>query len=118
MTYAVRRVGLALGIGIAAALAVGIVLAIYQDESVVLWFAYMLDIAGAIVIALALFGVAPTSARKAVSRRYLESQKAEGDEEVASEEVPQGAPILGDLALLMGAGITLLALGLVVELAA
>ena len=118
MTYAVRRVGLALGIGIAAALAVGIVLAIYQDESVVLWFAYMLDIAGAIVIALALFSVAPTSARKAVSRRYLEEQRADGEEEGAEADVPKGAPILGDLALLMGAGVALLALGLVVELAA
>jgi hypothetical protein len=117
VTDAVRRVGYALGIGIAAAFAVGIVLALYQDESVVLWFAYMLDIAGAIVIALALFSVAPTSARKAVSRRYLEEQRADGDEDGA-EEVPKGAPILGDLALLMGAGVALLALGLVVELAA
>ena len=115
MSYAARRAGTTLAIGIAAALAVGLVLALFQDESVVLWFAYMLDVAGAIVIALALFSVAPTSARKAVSRRYLKDQR--GDEAEQDEE-PKGAPLVGDLALLMGAGLALLALGLAVELAA
>ena len=109
MTYAARRVGLALGVGIAAALAAGCALALAQGESILLWFAYMLDIAGAVVIAFALFSGAPTSARKAVARRYL---KQEDDDEVV------GAPIVSDLLLFACAGVALLALGLVIELAA
>lgn len=109
MTYAARRVGLALGVGIAAALAAGCALALAQGESILLWFAYMLDIAGAVVIAFALFSGAPTSARKAVARRYL---KQEADDEVV------GTPIVSDLLLFACAGVALLALGLVIELAA
>ena len=109
MTYAARRVGLALGVGIAAALAAGCALALAQGESILLWFAYMLDIAGAVVIAFALFSGAPTSARKAVARRYL---KQKDDDEVV------GTPIVSDLLLFACAGVALLALGLVIELAA
>jgi hypothetical protein len=110
VTYAARRVGLALGVGIAAALAAGCALALAQGESILLWFAYMLDIAGAVVIAFALFSGAPTSARKAVARRYL--KKEDDDEEVV------GTPIVSDLLLFAFAGVALLALGLVTELAA
>ena len=109
MTYAARRVGLAVGIGVAAALALGLALAVAQDESVVLWFAYMLDIAGAIAIAFAIFSTAPTSARKAIVRRYLKKDE---------EEAVRGEPIVSDAILLGAAGLALLALGLVVELAA
>jgi hypothetical protein len=111
LTYAARRVGLALAAGIAAALALGLALAIAQGESILLWFAYMLDIAGAIAVAFALFSAAPTSARKAVSRRYLKKE----DEDEAPLE---GPPIVGDLMLFAGAGVILLVLGLLVELAA
>ena len=111
MTYAARRVGLALAVGIAASLALGLALALAQGESVLLWFAYMLDIAGAIAIAFAFFSAAPTSARKAVSRRYLKKK----DE---PEPAIEGPPVVGDLLLFAGAGVFLLALGLVVELAA
>jgi hypothetical protein len=109
VTYAARRVGLALGVGIGAALAVGVALALAQGESMLLWFAYMLDVAGALVIAFALFSGAPTSARKAIARRYL---KKEPDHE------EPGAPIVGDLLLFAFAGVALLALGLLAELAA
>jgi hypothetical protein len=110
----VRRVGLALAVGIAAALALGLTLALAQGESVLLWFAYMLNVAGGIAIAFALFSAAPTSARKAVARRYLKKRAGE----VEGEEIVEGPPIVGDLMLFAGAGLILLALGLVAELAA
>jgi hypothetical protein len=111
VTYAVRRVGVALAIGIGVALALGLTLALAQGESVLLWFAYMLDIAGALAIAFAIFSGAPTSARKAIVRRYLKKDEPE-------PEVAQGATVVSDLLLFVCAGIVLLALGLVVELAA
>jgi hypothetical protein len=110
LTYAARRVGLALAIGIAAALAAGLALALSQDESVLLWFAYMLDVAGAIAIAFAIFSGAPTSARKAVSRRYLKQG--------ADQDADEGPAVVGDLMLFAAVGVFLLALGFVIELAA
>jgi hypothetical protein len=77
MTYAARRMGLALAIGIGAALALGLTLALAQGESVLLWVAYMLDVVGAIAIAFAIFSGAPTSARKAITRRYLKKDEEE-----------------------------------------
>jgi hypothetical protein len=109
MTYAARRMGLALAIGIAAALALGLTLALAQGESVLLWVAYMLDVAGAIAIAFAIFSGAPTSARKAITRRYLKKDE---------EEPVEGPSVVGDLVLFAAAGVFLLALGLVLDLAA
>jgi hypothetical protein len=109
VTYAARRMGVAVAIGIAGAFALGVALALAQGESVLLWFAYMLDVAGAIAIAFAIFSGAPTSARKAITRRYLQKD----------EEAPvEGPAVMGDLVLFVAAGVLLLALGLVLELAA
>ena len=110
MTYAVRRVGLALAVGIVAALALGLALALAQGESVLLWFAYMLDMAGALAIAFAIFSGAPTSARKAVAKRYLAKQ----DEQ--QEDVVESPTVISDLMLFVGAGLVLIALGTILEL--
>ena len=114
MTYAIRRMSVALGIAIGASFALGLALALAQGQSIVLWFAYMLDIAGALVIAFALFSAAPTSARKAIARRYVKKHKHDHEEDHPVE----GPPVVGDLLLFAAAGVALLALGLVLELAA
>lgn len=112
MTYAARRIGVTLAVAVGAALTFGLALALAQGESVLLWFAYMLDVAGGLAIAFAIFSGAPTSARKAIAQRFLEKK------EDANEDAPHGGTIVSDLLLFVAAGIVLLALGLVVELAA
>ena len=49
----VRLLRLALGLGVGAALVLGVVLGLAQEESVLRWIAYMLSVAGAITIAFA-----------------------------------------------------------------
>ena len=77
MNDSARLLGIALGVGVAAALVLGVALGLAQEESVLRWIAYMLSVAGAITIAFACFSGAPTSARKHLARMRKEAAEPE-----------------------------------------
>jgi uncharacterized membrane protein HdeD (DUF308 family) len=106
----IRLLRLALGLGVGAALVVGVVLGLAQEESVVRWIAYMLSVAGAITIAFACFSGAPTSSRKHLAR--MRKQAAEPD--VAP--VVESKPFASALVVLLVAGLLLIAAGTALEL--
>jgi hypothetical protein len=108
----VRLLGLALGVGVAAALALGVLLGLAQEESVLRWVAYMLSVAGAITIAFACFSGAPTSARKHVARRMRQVP----DEPEAAVAVVESKPYASALVVLLAAGLLLIAAGTGLEL--
>ena len=105
-----RLLGLALGVGVAVALVLGVALGLAQEENVVRWIAYMLSVAGAITIAFACFSGAPTS-----SRKHLARMRKQADEpEVAA--VAESKPYTSALVVLLFAGLLLIAAGTVLEL--
>jgi hypothetical protein len=110
----VRLLGLALGIGVAAALAAGVLLGLAQEESVLRWIAYMLSVAGAITIAFACFSGAPTSARKHVAKRMR--KPPDEPEEVVAVAVVESKPYASALVVLLVAGLVLIAVGTGLEL--
>ena len=114
MNNSVRLLGLALGVGVAAALVLGVVLGLAQEESVVRWIAYMLSVAGAITTAFACFSGAPTSARKHVAKRMRKTPD-EPDEAVAVAVV-ESKPYASALVVLLVAGLLLIAAGTGLEL--
>lgn len=98
-----RELGLLLAIAGAASLALGLVLGIVQDESVMQWLAYGLDIGGAILIGLG-FLTGPESPRKRYLRENILKQPA----------VPKSE---SRLLIFASAGVLLLAAGTLFELA-
>jgi glucan phosphoethanolaminetransferase (alkaline phosphatase superfamily) len=105
-----RLLGIALGVGVAAALAAGALLGLAQEESVLRWIAYMLSVAGAITIAFACFSGAPTSARK-----HLARMRKQADEPEAAAVV-ESKPFASALVVLLVAGLLLIAAGTGLEL--
>ena len=108
-----RLLGIALGIGVAAALVLGVLLGLAQEESVLRWIAYMLSVAGAITIAFACFSGAPTSARKHLARMRKE---AADPEEPTAVAVVESKPYASALVVLLVAGLLLIAAGTGLEL--
>jgi hypothetical protein len=111
MRDSARALGIVMAAGIAAALVLGVVLALAQEESVVQWIAYMLSIAGAVTIGFACFASAPTSARKHVARRIGKSP-----DEPDVEAVADSKPFVSEIVVLFTAGLLLVAAGTALEL--
>jgi glucan phosphoethanolaminetransferase (alkaline phosphatase superfamily) len=105
-----RLLGIALGVGVAAALAAGVLLGVAQEESVLRWIAYMLSVAGAITIAFACFSGAPTSARKHLARMRKQRNEPE------AVAVIESKPFASALVVLLVAGLLLIAAGTGLEL--
>jgi hypothetical protein len=108
-----RLLRLALGVGVAAALVLGVALGLAQEESVVRWIAYMLSVAGTITIAFACFSGAPTSTRKHLARMRKEAEEPEAAVAVA---VVESKPYASALVVLLVAGLLLIAAGTGLEL--
>ena len=108
-----RLLGIALGIGVGAALVLGVALGLAQEESVLRWIAYMLSVAGAITIAFACFSGAPTSSRKHLARMRKEAAEPEEPGAVA---VVESKPYASALVVLLVAGLLLIAAGTGLEL--
>jgi hypothetical protein len=102
-----RQLGIVVAAGVAASLAFGIGLGIAQDESVVRWIAYMLYVAGAVVVGFAFFTGAPPSPRKLARQRLTK--------DASQEEPPK--PFASELVVLVVGGIVLFAAGVLLELA-
>jgi hypothetical protein len=98
-----RERGVLLAIAGLISLTLGLVLGLVQDESVVQWLAYGLDIGGAVLIGLG-FLTGPESPRKRYVRERI---------------LKEPAPPKGESRLLVfvGAGLLLLAAGTLLELA-
>ena len=118
MNGSVRLLGLALGVGVAAALVLGVALGLAQEESVLRWIAYMLSVAGAITIAFACFSGAPTSARKHVAKRMRKppDEPDEPEQAAAAVAVVESKPYASALVVLLVAGLLLIAAGTGLEL--
>ncbi len=114
MNDSVRLLGVALGIGVGAALVLGVALGLAQEESVLRWIAYMLSVAGAITIAFACFSGAPTSARKHVARRMRKTPDEPA--EPVAVAVAESKPYASALVVLLVAGLLLIAAGTGIEL--
>lgn len=111
MRDSARALGIVLGLGVAAALVLGVLLGLAQEESVSRWIAYMLSIAGAVTIGFACFSSAPTSARKHVARRIRPNQN-----EAETVAVADAKPYVSEVVILFAAGILLVAVGTGLEL--
>jgi hypothetical protein len=98
-----RELGLLLAIAGAASLVLGLVLGLMQDESVMQWLAYGLDIGGAILIGFG-FLTGPESPRKRYVREHILKQPAPPKSE-------------SRLLIFASAGFLLLAAGTLFELA-
>jgi glucan phosphoethanolaminetransferase (alkaline phosphatase superfamily) len=105
-----RLLGLTIGIGVAAALVLGVALGLAQEENVLRWIAYMLSVAGAITIAFACFSGAPTSARKHFARMRKQADEPE------AAAVVESKPYASALVVLLVAGLLLIAAGTGLEL--
>ena len=97
-----RELGLLLAIAGAASLALGLILGLVQDESVLQWLAYGLDIGGAILIGLG-FLTGPESPRKRYIREHILKEKAPARSE-------------NRLLVFASAGVVLLAVGTLFEI--
>ena len=107
MRSTARQLGIVLAAGIAAALALGIGLGLAQDESILRWIAYMLYVAGAIVVGFAFFTSAPPSPRKLARQRLTKTEPEE----------PTPKPFASELVVLVLGGIVLFGAGVLLELA-
>ena len=112
MRDSARALGIVLASGVAAALVLGVVLGLAQEESVLQWIAYMLSIAGAVTIGFACFSSAPTSARKHVARRIGKSPDEPGE----AVAVAESKPFVSEIVVLFAAGLLLVAAGTALEL--
>jgi hypothetical protein len=102
-----RQLGVVVAAGVAGALALGIGLGLAQDESVLRWIAYMLYVAGAVVVGFAFFTSTPPSPRKLARERLTKTEPKE----------PTPKPFVSELVVLVLAGIVLFCAGVVLELA-
>ena len=106
MRDSARLLGIAVGVGAASAVVLGVVLGLAQEESVSRWIGYMFSILGAITIGFACFSGAPTSARKHVARRMRTSESTP-----AVAEAAESKPFVSEIIVLFAAGLLLVALG-------
>jgi hypothetical protein len=106
-----RLLGLALAVGAAGALVLGVGFGLAQEESVLRWIAYMFSILGALMLAFACFSGAPTSARQHLARRL---QKTEVEPEEPA--VAKGKTLLSEIVVYVTAGLLLIAAGTGLEL--
>ena len=113
MRESARALGIVLAVGVGAALVLGVVLALAQEENVSQWIAYMLSIAGAVTIGFACFSSAPTSARKHLARRIGKSNEDEPGEVAA---IAESKPFVSEIIVLFAAGLLLVAAGTTLEL--
>jgi hypothetical protein len=124
MRASARTLGFIVAGGVAGAIAVGIALGLAQGESVVTWIAYMLYVAGALVIGFAFFTGAPPSPRKLARQEKEKVLKEEMDRQRGVKPPHAGAvaieadatPFMSELLLLVCAGAVLFGAGLLVEL--
>jgi hypothetical protein len=124
MRASARTLGFIVAGGVAGAIAVGIGLGLAQGESVITWIAYMLYVAGALVIGFAFFTGAPSSPRK-IARQEKEKVLKEEMDRQRGVKPPRGeaiaveadaTPFMSELVLLVCAGAVLFGAGLLVEL--
>jgi hypothetical protein len=102
-----RLLAIVLAAGLAGSLALGLGLGLAQEESVLRWIAYMLYIAGALVIGLAAL-TGGTSPRRAAQKRLIER--------VEPEEEPTEKAVISERLVLVVAGALLFGAGTVLEL--
>jgi hypothetical protein len=120
-----RQLGVVFAAGVAGAIALGIALGLAQGESVLRWIAYMLYVAGAIVIGFAFFTGAPASPRK-VARQEKEKLLKEAMDKQRGVPPPRAqavaveadaTPFASELLVLVCAGALLFVAGVLLELA-
>ena len=109
MRSTARQLGIVVGAGIAASLVFGVTLGFAQDESILRWIAYMLYVAGAVVIGFAFFTGAPASPRKLARQRLTKKDDEPEDKSLK--------PFASELVVLVLGGIVLFCAGVVLELA-
>jgi uncharacterized membrane protein YedE/YeeE len=121
MRASARQLGIVVAAGVTGAVALGLTLAIAQNESILRWIAYMLYVAGAAVVGFAFFTGAPASPRK-LARQEKERvlQKAMDEQRgVKQNPVPavaeEATPFASELVLLVFAGALLFGLGILLE---
>ena len=102
-----RQLAIVLAAGVAGSLALGLGLGLAQEESVLRWIAYMLYIAGALVIGIAAL-TGGASPRRAAQKRLLE--RTEPDDE------PTGKTVVSERLVFVVAGALLFGAGTVLEL--
>jgi hypothetical protein len=119
-----RQLGIVVGVGVAGAIVLGIALGLAQGESVITWIAYMLYVAGALVVGFAFFTGAPASPRK-LARQEKEKVLKEAMDEQRGVKPPRTqavaveadtTPFMSELVVLVCAGGVLFGAGLLVEL--
>jgi hypothetical protein len=106
-----RLLGLALCVGAAGALVLGVGFGLAQEEGVLRWIAYMLSILGALTLAFACFAGAPASARQHLARRLQKN-----DDEPEVPDAATGKPFVSEIVVLVTAGLLLIAAGTGLEL--
>jgi hypothetical protein len=124
MRASARTLGFIVAGGVAGAIAVGIALGLAQGESAITWIAYMLYVAGALVIGFAFFTGAPPSPRKLARQEKEKVLKEEMDRQRGVKPPHADAvamevdttPFMSELLLLVCAGAVLFGAGLLVEL--
>lgn len=102
-----RQFAIVLAAGLAGSLALGLGLGLAQEESVLRWIAYMLYIAGALVIGLAAL-TGGASPRRAAQKRLIERVEPEAE--------PTAKTVISERLVLAVAGATLFAAGTLLEL--
>jgi hypothetical protein len=119
VTASLRNLGAVLAAGLAGAIALGAALAVAQDASVLRWIAYMLYVAGALVLGFGFLTGTPPSPRKLAKQRTIDRAQArfEGRDPDTVPELVQEKPFLSELAVLAVAGTLLFAVGILIELA-
>ena len=115
--HSLRTLGFVLGVGIFAAIVLGVAFAIAQDESVLRWIAYMLYIAGAAVIGFGFLAGQPASPRKLARQRTIAraEARAKGLDPDEQPEAPAERTFGSEVALLAVAGAALFAAGILLE---
>ena len=124
MRASARHLGIVVAGGIVGAIALGIALGLAQGESVIRWIAYMLYVAGAVVVGFAFFTGAPPSPRKIARQEKEKLLKEEMDRQRGVKPPRAGAvavevdatPFMSELVVLVCAGAVLFGAGLLVEL--
>jgi hypothetical protein len=101
-----RQLAIVLAAGLAGSLALGLGLGLAQEESVLRWIAYMLYIAGALMIGFAALTGA-ISPREAAQKRLIEG---------VEPEEPTAKAVIGERLVLGVAGAILFAAGTLLEI--
>jgi len=105
--HSARSLGAVVGIGLASSVALGLALGVAQGESVLRWIAYMLYLAGSVVLGFAFLTGAPASPRKLAKERVLKKDQQPRD--------PAEKPFASELVVLATAGVALFCAGFGLE---